>query len=177
MDIDEKLSQTNTFAGGMDTDTSDMLMKDSQYRLANNLRYITNSDENTGELHMIDGAKFLKKLEPDNIQILATATIRNYGVIIWKNLVPKYTKYNWGIDYIKDTNTTPVRVFEYGGNKQEDVIGDRPSIVCRWEDNDNIKVYIADGIHELMMVSLNDDYRDDPIGHPDEHRTTSLDKI
>ena len=174
MDIDEKLSQTNTFAGGMDTDTSDMLMKDSQYRLANNLRYVTNIEENTGELHMIDGAKFLNKLESDDIQILATATIRNYGVIIWKNLV---SKYNWGIDYIKDTDTTPVRVFEYGGNRQEDVIGDHPSIVCRWEDNDNIKVYIADGIHELMMVSLNDDYRDDPIEHPDEYKSSSLDKI
>lgn len=174
MDIDEKLSQTNTFAGGMDTDTSDMLMKDSQYRLANNLRYITNSDENTGELHMIDGAKFLRKLEPDGIQILATATIRNYGVIIWKSLAPEY---HWGVDYIKDTETKPECVFEYCGNKQEDVIGDHPSIVCRWEDNDNIKVYIADGIHELMMVSLNDDYRDDPVGHPDEYRTTSLDKI
>ena len=61
MAIDAKLSQTNTFAGGMDTDTSDMLMKDSQYRLANNLRYVTNSEENTGELHMIDAAKFLTK--------------------------------------------------------------------------------------------------------------------
>lgn len=179
MDIDEKLSQTNTFAGGMDTDTSDMLMKDSQYRLANNLRYITNSDENTGELHMIDGAKFLNKLESDNIQILATATIRNYGVIIWKNLVSpsQDCKYNWGVDYIKDTETTPVRVFEYGGNKQEDVIGDRPSIVCRWEDDDNIKIYIADGIHELMMVQLNDDYRNDPTGNPDEYKNSSLDKI
>jgi len=39
----------------MNSDISDSLIGSDKYRLANNLRYITNTEENTGELHFIDG--------------------------------------------------------------------------------------------------------------------------
>ena len=55
MDINENLQQTNTFVGGMDTDTSDMLMTSEKYRFAKNLRLITDSNSNSGELHLIEG--------------------------------------------------------------------------------------------------------------------------
>jgi hypothetical protein len=55
MDTDQKTQQLNTFNGGMNSDISDALIGSDKYRLANNLRYITNTEENTGELHFIDG--------------------------------------------------------------------------------------------------------------------------
>jgi hypothetical protein len=55
MDINENLQQTNTFVGGMDTDTSDMLITSEKYRFAKNLRLITDSNSNSGELHLIEG--------------------------------------------------------------------------------------------------------------------------
>ena len=48
--------QVNTFAKGMDTDTSDSLISNDSYRIAENLRYITDIDETTGELRLIEGA-------------------------------------------------------------------------------------------------------------------------
>ena len=58
MDIKSNTQQINTFAGGMNTDLSDMLLKSSQYRLAKNVRYVTNDEENGGELRMVDGCVF-----------------------------------------------------------------------------------------------------------------------
>lgn len=147
MDIDEKTSQTNTFAGGMDSDTSDALLKDSQYRLANNLRYITNTEENTGELHLVDGAKIINTAFHDRI-ILATTVIRQYGVIVWK------TKDNtqWGISYINTAKDPTVETRVLGVT--DDMINNKPSIVGRWEDENNVKIYLADGEHHLMMINI-----------------------
>lgn len=47
--------QTNTFLKGMDTDTSDMLLGSDQYRYAENIRIITNEDNNSGEVRLIEG--------------------------------------------------------------------------------------------------------------------------
>ena len=149
MDIDEKTSQTNMFSGGMDTDTSDMLLKDNQYRLAKNLRYITDTDENTGELHMIDGAK---KLTTFKETIIATATIRDIGVIVSKG------QNGWSIYVFKeDENINPKLIF--GPCKSK--IGDKISIVMRYEDNNNVKAYLADGINPLMMATIEETLDED----------------
>jgi hypothetical protein len=42
MVIDKNTTQMHTFSKGMNTDTSDALLEEGSYRLANNLRYITN---------------------------------------------------------------------------------------------------------------------------------------
>lgn len=48
--------QVNGFSKGMQTDISDSLIDNDAYSMANNLRYITDQDNNSGELHMIKGA-------------------------------------------------------------------------------------------------------------------------
>jgi len=45
----------STFVGGMNTDTSDAFIADSQYRYAENVRVITESNNNSGELRLIEG--------------------------------------------------------------------------------------------------------------------------
>ena len=54
MDIN-KNQQTNTFLKGMNTDTSDFLLSDEQYRYAENVRLTTDLDNNQGELHIVNG--------------------------------------------------------------------------------------------------------------------------
>jgi len=39
----------------MNTDTSDALLKNDQYRYAENLRLHTSINSNTGELHLVEG--------------------------------------------------------------------------------------------------------------------------
>jgi len=56
MDINNN-QQINTFTKGMNTDVSDMLMDNSQYRYAKNVRLVTNTDSNSGELRLVDGTE------------------------------------------------------------------------------------------------------------------------
>ena len=66
--------QTNSFAGGMNMDTDIMLLPNTQYRYAENVRIITNDDGNTGMLQNIQDTlkekekKFL--LQSQQISIL-----------------------------------------------------------------------------------------------------------
>jgi len=63
----------------MNTDTSDAYISSDQYREAVNLRFLMNNDSTTGELHTIEG---WKDLGLDFYNVLATTSIRNYGIII-----------------------------------------------------------------------------------------------
>ena len=54
MDINDN-QQINTFIKGMNTDVSDALMDSSQYRYAENIRLVTNTDSNSGEVRLIEG--------------------------------------------------------------------------------------------------------------------------
>lgn len=82
MDINNN-QQTNTFIKGMDTDTSDMYIGEGSYRYAENLRVVTNTDSNSGELHIIEGTKEIE-LTGDLMegQLLGFTSIRNYIIAI-----------------------------------------------------------------------------------------------
>ena len=49
--------------------------------MANNLRYVTDEEENQGELHFIDGSSIVDYFGDE---IILSTQIRNYGVIIYK---------------------------------------------------------------------------------------------
>ena len=70
----------------MNTDTSDSMIKPEQYRFAENLRLITNTDSNTGELHLIEGTGSTDCIKSDHkdkiIKILAATSIRQYRIIV-----------------------------------------------------------------------------------------------
>ena len=82
MDINNN-QQTNTFIKGMDTDTSDMYIGEGSYRYAENLRVVTNTDSNAGELHIIEGTKEIEFTgDPMEGQLLGLTSIRNYIIAI-----------------------------------------------------------------------------------------------
>lgn len=164
MDINNQ-QQTNTFVGGMDTDTSDMYLDSSKYRYAENVRLVTDKDSNSGELRIIDGTKIICDLRDasstyENCDILEMTSVRDLGVLILKNNQDKWCivtfdkngtieqKTGWIDKPIWNTRTVN-NVQVWDGKKNL-------STVIRWEAEDNIKLYIADGIHNLMVINLHD---------------------
>lgn len=159
MDINQN-QQTNTFVKGMDTDTSDILIESSKYRFAENVRITTDKDGSNGEIHMIDGTDQIQISDNPVFageKVLALTSIRDLCVaILYKPGEPD----TWRIVKWQKGSTNFVNVF---GPSEERIweldSGDKPvfkklSTVLRWESDKNIKLYIADGIHEIMSINV-----------------------
>ena len=82
MSINSNTQQINVFNKGMNTDTSDAYLPSEQYRYAENLRFITNEGENSGELRLIEGYKEVEQLINEQEDIKAVTSIRNLIVIL-----------------------------------------------------------------------------------------------
>jgi len=50
MDINQNTQHINTFSGGMNSDTTDAMLSNNQYRFAFDLRYISSSTNKNGSL-------------------------------------------------------------------------------------------------------------------------------
>lgn len=164
MDIN-KNQQVNTFLKGMNTDISDSLIDSSQYRYAENLRLITNTDSNSGELRLIEGTKEILKNVFSGESIIYIGSIRNYlYVITYKSYPIPTISPTWSIYVNKDYGTND---FESGfrcifGPCETPIWKDITNIALstetRWESDNNIKLYIADNTSEHGIISINIDY-------------------
>ena len=183
MDINNN-QQINTFLKGMNTDVSDALIDSSQYRYAENLRLVTNTDSNTGELHMVEGtiirygmfAKLITSDENDVVEILYLTSIRNYVIVILKNA----TDETWSI-VVSDNNGSDFTLI-FGPCSEpiwnEDGICS-VSGVCRWESENNVKLYFTDntGKHGIMSVFINNKKWPDLIENSSEQVPTSFEEL
>lgn len=146
MDIN-KNQQTNTFYEGMNTDTSDMMLKDTQYRFAKNLRLVTDSSSNSGELRLIEGRDAIPGISFN--KVIATTSVRDIAIVIEDlGLNQQYEYQGWNIYKIIDTDCTKI----FGPCTTP--LGTSVSLVTRYEDDDNIKLYIADGKNPLMYINV-----------------------
>ena len=166
--MDTNTMQTNTFNKGMNTDASDMIIGSDEYRLANNLRYTTTDQENSGELHIIEGAASALQLKGE-YTILATTSIRNYGIIIYEkednNVTSWYVDrfenpYDDDLTEFKPINQTTIfgpcnELLGYEKDKDE---RNKISLVTKWESDDIVKLYIADGVHPIMSLNIRHNY-------------------
>lgn len=164
------LQQVNSFIAGMNLDASDQYLPDSNYREAYNLRLVADTNSNTGTLHNIEGVKLYQRITTDlptlaegesytNIRVIHTDTIRKYGVAIVKATVKSSeseTEYYYIFRFInKDElsegeSGTPKLIFGPCSTQ----IGDNISSVTRYEDDDNIKFYFADGIKPIRSLNI-----------------------
>lgn len=163
MDTNGNNTQINTFSGGMDTDSSDILIGSDSYRMAENLRYLTDTDETTGELRLIEGAT---KLQYSNfykdqngkdvlelltdVDIVAQNSIRDIGAIVYKRKNGDWAVYR--IEYTDRGMLEGHRVF--GWCKDQLNWNSKLSTVLKWEDEDQLQLYIADGEHALIKINL-----------------------
>lgn len=162
--------QINQFTGGMNTDLSYNMLEQTNYTLAKNLRIaslpkingITNNNQ-YGQLRPIEGIKTAYSNTPNSIKvnkILASTAVRQYGVIVFtdennKWCVARFTNTIESVDLdIKDLKV----IF---GPSTEVTNNTKFSIVTRYENEDNIKLYIADGNNPIMILNIaliHDDY-------------------
>jgi hypothetical protein len=143
MDINDNLQQINTFVKGMNTDVSDALMDSSQYRYAENVRLATNTEENTGELRLIEGTK---QFPYSRGNIKAMTSIRDTIIVITDD------SKIWKKDINNDDRFQ--LIFDPSGGEGFNV--ENLSLVTRYENSNDVKLYIADGLHNLMYLNLND---------------------
>lgn len=163
--VESTNQQINTFTGGMDLDTANAYLKPDVYREAYNLRVTTDTNSNTGVLHNIEGVKFdisfvlsTVGIGSDKWNIVWTGTIRDYGVIIAKTNIssqdPK--KGRVGVFRFKHSESQvghpAVRLF--CSNVDTVSLGNNPSCVTRYEDDTNIKLYVADGINPIRVWNI-----------------------
>lgn len=149
----------HTFSKGMNTDTSDALLEEGSYRLANNLRYITNQDENSGELHMIEGATLLTSIP--NAKVLAATQLRETGVIITTGAGDG----DWQVYTIENGSNKYTKIIDVKNGThdfEKRVVDKKISLVTRWEDSDNAKLYIADGVGPIIVIFLDPKRYTDP---------------
>ena len=148
--------QTNSFAGGMNMDTDIMLLPNTQYRYAENVRIITNDDGNTGMLQNIqDTLKVEGEIfEREGEKVLAVVTVDKY--IIALTSFPFEGKTINSIYRISNYNNPPLTSVivvsgELGYTESSSI-----KLVANYESDTNIKLYIADGEHYIRVISLMD---------------------
>lgn len=169
MENNKQPIQYTTFTGGMDTDTVDSLLQSNKYREARNLRLTTDTSSNTGSLHSIEGccisdewSRFVNET-PDLLgaKVVKATRVRDIGVVILKSTTTWFLAVFRALDTptgitvkydsldTSDPLKTPLLVV-----KSTSTIGEQISIVTRYEDSDNIKVYIADGISLMRVINI-----------------------
>lgn len=149
MDSENKNIQINTFSGGINSDFSDSTIPSDQYRQACNLRYINNSSSGVGQLESIEG--FGKKLELEEGEtVIETSYADKYGIVFVRDKNNVINVYRFELDSLRwIINKTQI----FGPCADWNIKG-RLSIVSRVENTDNIKLYIADGQHQIMIMNV-----------------------
>lgn len=164
MDTNE-LQQINSFVKGMNTDIADAYLNNDQYRFAKNLRLTVEEDSNAGELHTINGVSEITipgEISKQWTSILGTASIRDYGILITKlDKESKEEVDTWSI-YRFNLNDDKIKFDKVFGPCEEPLWDKNSndyklSLVTRWESDENVKLYIADGVHGLMTFNIAED--------------------
>ena len=132
--------------------------------MAKNVRLsqITSDGNEFGKLKSIEGV--LKKNEfiiDFPFKIMAADSIRNYAVVVLQSTV-EGEEYKWEVVAINYNNGEfGDCVVLFKNEVEEHRLGgkdgvDRVSMVLNFEDDDVVKVYIADGYHSLMVINIAD---------------------
>ena len=168
----ENTTQINSFVTGLDCDSSIDRVAEGSYVMAKNLRIVQYDENNKiGSVSPIPGIKFAGELDQKVERILAASTIRNYGVIVYISelnaepelCVAKFTnKIGNGEDSGKEWHDIyPYVIFR---SKLIDWPADKEkwprsiSISLKYEDEDNVKLYMATSFNPMIVINITDDY-------------------
>lgn len=175
----ENTSCVNSFIKGMNSDMSTMTFDSNTYAEARNIRILTTAKQGStsgnnegGELRPIEGIQeaFSFSFNDDdgegnpvqiNIKnILATGNVRKYGVIVVQTednyiFICRFTN-KIGYPNCSTDEFAKINDFSVIG-KYHYVYDDsikKFSITLRYEDVDNIKLYLTDSVHPIMMFNI-----------------------
>lgn len=151
--------QTNSFTGGMNLDVDVNLIKDNQYRYAENVRIITNDNGTTGALQGIEGVKKYNGKIADNEIIIGVTTIDKIAVVFTKVIVNGNYSYNKVYRVEGFDTATPQHTIILQGDLKLCEYADETniSVVANYETDTNIKVYFTDGKSATKVLNIVDD--------------------
>ncbi len=155
-------SQTSTFLGGMDRDSSEYMVKEQSYRYAEDIRVITNDNGSTGYIQPRDHIRQYNQVLATNEMILGSVEAKIYDkdyeggkardcvvVLTRVNNVNKLriiVGFEDGQLYcLKD----PFINFDLG-------ITSEVTMVSNYESTSVSNIYISDGKTEIKVVNIND---------------------
>lgn len=148
--------ETNTFTGGLNMDSDNSVIKNDQYKYAENIRIMTNDSGTTGVLQNIEGVKKYNLTLADGEVVIGTTTINDIAVVFTR-LDNSYTKVYKITDFNK--STPDIKVILKGDLNLCQDLEKNPSIsvVSNYESENNIKVYFTDGQSGVKVLNIVDD--------------------
>ena len=150
--------QTNSFTSGMNMDVDVNLIKDNQYRYAENVRIIANDNGTTGALQGIEGVrKYNGNITNDEVVIGAT-TIDKMAIIFTKVIVNGNYSHNKVYRVEGFDDSTPKQTVILQGDLKLCEYPNETNISCvaNYETDTNIKVYFTDGKSATKVINVVD---------------------
>ena len=160
----------NSFVTGIDCDSSVDRVKDTSYIEAKNVRVMSYENGRHGSIKPINGIRVALEtsIDGDIERILATGSVRNIGVIAYVKLVNEEYKFciarfNNAIGNGVDTDDSFGEIDSFQEILTSDLTDwpsdknewpNRISTCFRYEDDQNIKMYIATGFNPILVVNL-----------------------
>ena len=157
----------NEFSGGMNSDLNYNTLQHNQYIYGENIRLTANSlinqgenpDKKEGVIAPIPEGILVKTGNIAFNKILAIEQIDNICVIIVENV--NNNTYTWSIyriTYNTDKTIDVDNIFNSASVQTNEI--PKFSTVINKEVNGIIKLYIADGEHEIMVINVNSEFDD-----------------
>lgn len=162
--------QINSFAGGLNSDDDLSVVATNQYIDARNIKISSyrggeGRDNRHGSLMPVQGVKLAGSFAGDGNKVVATGSIRDYGVVVCidenENKLKVYSFKNaiGGTVHDQDFNDiqksslvvdAPLLPLDKG-EKYPDTF----DIQLNYESENNIKLYLADSKHPIMVFNIN----------------------
>lgn len=165
--------QINSFAGGLNSDDDLSVVATNQYIDARNIKISSyrggeGRDNRHGSLMPVQGVKLAGSFAGESNKVVATDSIRDYGVVVCidenENRLKIYSFKNaiGGTVHDQDFNDIQKRSLVANapllpldkGQKYPDVF----DIQLNYESENNIKLYLADSIHPIMVFNISNDF-------------------
>lgn len=160
--------QINSFAGGLNSDDDLSIVATNQYIDARNIKISSyrggeSRDNRHGSLMPVQGVKLAGSFAGQDSKVVATGSIRDYGVIVcidgnnlkiysFKNAIGR-TVHDQDFNNIQNSRLVvdaPLLPLD-DGEKYPDTF----DIQLNYESENNIKLYLADSIHPIMVFNIN----------------------
>lgn len=160
--------QINSFAGGLNSDDDLSVVATNQYIDARNIKISSyrggeGRDNRHGSLMPVQGVKLAGSFAGESNKVVSTGSIRDYGVVVCidENNLKIYSFKNaiGGTVHDQDFNNiqnsrlvvdAPLLPLD-DGEKYPDAF----DIQLNYESENNIKLYLADSIHPIMVFNIN----------------------
>ena len=177
--------QINSFAGGLNSDDDLSVVSTNQYIDARNIKISSyrggeGRDNRHGSLMPVQGVKLAGSFAGDGNKVVATGSIRDYGVVVcidenedrlkiysFKNAIGG-TLHDQDFNDIQKSRLVvdaPLLPLDKG-SEYPDVF----DIQLNYESENNIKLYLADSKHPIMVFNIN---RDDSLIYDDLNKCLS----